>query len=233
MNNFSKIYIVCLFFFFASCASSKFKTTAVKSAEIVDLQYFDPVSFISYIEKGNRGRIDDSLSTKSKSLLIKATSQVKQIPISDRLIIEDPMTNDKLTREIVWMSQAAVRQKRTINLQLPPTLDSLLESKGKRFGLITFATGFTRRKGNFGGQVAKGVALGILTLGTYYQTPVKSNSIIYAMIADAQENNIAFFNLSVFSDHDPMDERVLQSQIQRLFEGYFLPSQANSDPMYQ
>lgn len=53
------------------------------------------------------------------------------------------------------------------------------------------------------------------------------------MIADAQENNVAFFNVSTFSDRDPMDEHVLESQMKRLFDGYFWPVQINSDPLYK
>jgi hypothetical protein len=76
--------------------------------------------------------------------------------------------------------------------KIPPILDEILEANETRFGLINICAGFTRAKGNYGREIAKGAALGILTLGMYYQTTIKAYSTVYAMIVDSQEDNITF-----------------------------------------
>ena len=107
------------------------------------------------------------------------------------------------------------------HLQITPTLDKVLEANEARFGLITVATGFTRIKGNYGKEIVKGAALGLLTLGMYYQSPVKAYSTIYVMIADSKENNVAFFRKSYLQDKEPLDEAVLTKQFKDIFTDYF------------
>ena len=70
-----------------------------------------------------------------------------------------------------------------------------------------------------------GAALGILTLGMYYQTPIKAYSTIYVMIVDSRDNNVAFFRKSYLQDREPIDESVLVKQYNKIFEGYFLAKQ--------
>jgi hypothetical protein len=143
------------------------------------------------------------------------------IPVTGDISVSDTLIQNKIEKEIEFLCISADRQRSISNLKITPMLDSLLEKSGKRFGLITVTTGFTRTKGNYGGQVAKGAAMGLLTLGMYYQTPIKANSTVYAMIVDAKENNIAFFRKSFLQDKEPLDKNVLTKQIQKIFENYF------------
>jgi len=210
------------FIAFFSCTTSKTLTSAVKSNEVTDLQFIEPFSYISLIEKGNRGKYNDELSNESKHLLIKVSNSYQnQISLKGDIFVSDVLTKRKLENEIKYLCFSADRQRSISNLKLTPVIDSLLELSGKRFGLITVSMGFTRAKGNYGGQIAKGAAMGILTLGMYYQTPIKSFSTVYAMIVDAKENNIAFFRKSFLQDKNPLDEAVLMKQFQKIFEGYF------------
>ena len=88
--------------------------------------------------------------------------------------------------EIIHLMQH-VRAKRKLNaVELTPTLDSIMESRNERYALAFIASGFGRKKGNYGGQVAKGVGLGILTLGLYAPVPGKSNLSIFALVLDSQ-----------------------------------------------
>jgi len=205
-----------------SCTTSKMLTSTIKPNEVSDIQKFEPLSFISLIEKGNRAKYNDSLSQKSKALLYDAIDTFKQmIPFTGDIFISDTSCNRKLKKEILFLLNSANKQQMISTIKIPPILDSILESKGKRFGLITVASGFTRTDGNYGGQLAKGLGIGLLTLGMYVQTPVKSKSNIYIMIVDAKENNIAFFRKSILKEEEPLDRSVLKKQIQKIFEGYF------------
>ncbi|MDA9555605.1 hypothetical protein N9R54_05150 [Pelobium sp.] len=197
-------------------------TSSVKHTEISDLQSFEPVSYISLIETGNKRKFNDSLSQISQKLLTSALKSFPDnIPITGDVSVVEPRVKQILAKDIEYLVISAERQKSIATLKITPTLDSLLESKGKRFGIITAASGFTRKKGNYGGQIAKGVLTGLLTMGMYYQTPIKANSTIYTLIVDSKENNIAFFQKSFLQDKDPLEEDVIKKQIQKIFEGYF------------
>lgn len=220
MKHLAQLFLGILIF--SSCATTKPMTSAVKHTEISDLQSFEPVSYISLIETGNKGKYNDSLSQRSQALLTSALKSFPgNIPLTGEISVVDPRVKQLLAKDIEYLVISAARQKSIAKLKITPTLDSLLESKGKRFGIITAASGFTRKKGNYGGQVGKGLLTGVLTMGMYYQTPIKANSTIYTMIVDSKENNIAFFQKSSLQDKDPLEEDVIKKQIQKIFEGYF------------
>jgi len=212
-----------------SCASNKMLTSAVTAREITDLQQFETIADISLIEKANKEKYNDTLSTKSKELLASVlNSFADRIPLTGEISVRDPLINKRLAREIEHLRVSAEVQKSLSSIRLTPRLDSLLEVNQKRFGLITVTKGFTRKRGNYGKQIANGIGLGILTLGMVYTTPVKSYSVVYAMIVDAENNNIAFFNKSFFPEGEPLDEVVLKQQVLDIFAGYFWPKNSKN-----
>ena len=205
-----------------SCTTTKLLTSDVKPNEIKELQRIETFSYISLIEKGNRAVYNDTLSRASAKLFATILESYKnRIPLSGSISLNDPQTRKTIEREIEYLCLTADKTRNITGLKLTPALDSLLEANQKRFGLITVTAGFTRVKGNYGGQVAKGIGLGILTLGMVTVSPRKSNSTIYAMIVDSQRNEIAFFRRTFIEDKDPFDDQILKRQIERLFEGYF------------
>ena len=205
-----------------SCTTSKLLTSTLPPAEVTDLKLLEPCSYISKITKGNRGEIDDSMSAVSSQLLVKVAESFKgQIPLTGKIILSDSAVNNDLEKEFESLSFTAEKMDDVSHLQITPTLDKVLEANEARFGLITVATGFTRIKGNYGKEIVKGAALGLLTLGMYYQSPVKAYSTIYVMIADSKENNVAFFRKSYLQDKEPLDEAVLTKQFKDIFTDYF------------
>ena len=174
------------------------------------------------IKKGNRGQLDDSVSSISKELNIKVLkSFIGQLPITGNIKLTDSAINKTLEKEYENLVMTADRNKNIANLKITPILDKILEANDTRFGLIVICTGFTRLKGNYGKEIVKGAALGILTLGMYYQTPIKAYSTIYAMIVDSKEDNVAFYRKSFKQDLEPLDQSVLTNQYKTIFEGYF------------
>ena len=218
------IFIIVGILFFSSCAGTKLLTSNTKPEEIADMLKFETLSYVSLIEKGNRSIQNDSVSNLAKDIFHEALNSFgNKIPLSSKeQIFTDSISKDRFVQEVNFLCLTADRNKSIEKLSIPPTIDSLLSVNGKRFGLITVVTGFTREKGNYGTQIAKGVGMGILTMGMYYQTPIKSNSTIYAMIVDNQEKNVTFYRKSVLQDKEPTEKDVLIKQIQSLFEKYFL-----------
>ena len=56
----------------ASCSSQKFFTSGVNAYEINEMIKIEPFSFITLIERGNRGSYNDSISNYSEMVLNEA-----------------------------------------------------------------------------------------------------------------------------------------------------------------
>ena len=220
-----KVILILSCFILSSCTATKLFTSNVKPTEVKDLKLLEPFSYISMIKKGNRGQLDDSISFISKQLIFKVLENYKgQLPLTGEIILSDTAIKNSLEKEYELLILTADRTKNITNLKITPTIDKILEANDTRFGLLIINTGFTRTKGNYGKQIAKGAALGILTLGMYYQTPIKAYSTIYAMIVDSKEDNVAFFRKSFLQDMEPLDESVLTKQFKKIFDEYFWTS---------
>ncbi len=219
-----KIFLLLVCCGFVSCTVTKPLTSDVTPAEVTDLKLLEPYSYISMIKKGNRGELDDSISDISKQLNIEALKSFSgKIPLTGEIFLTDSAVNSSLEKEYEDLLLTAERNRDITHLRITPTLDKVLESNETRFGLVVVASGFTRVKGNYGKQVLKGAALGILTLGMYYETPIKAYSTVYAMIVDAQKDNVAFFRKSFLQDLEPINPNVLSKQYEDIFEKYFWP----------
>ena len=207
---------------FGSCSTSKLLTSNVRPTDITAIPKIETLSYISLIERANQGRYNDTLSNSAKELFGRVLDSFgSRIPLKGEIPVIDPVVRTKMEKEIEFLCISADRQRSISSLKLTPILDSLLEINQQRFGLITVTAGFTRVGGNYGKQIAKGIGLGILTLGMVYTTPVKANSTVYAMIIDSKNDNIAFFRKSALQDKDPLNEVVLKKQVYDIFNGYF------------
>lgn len=221
-----KIFLLLVCCGFVSCTVTKPLTSDVTPAEVTDLKLLEPYSYISMIKKGNQGELDDSISDISKQLNMEALkSYTGKIPLKGEIFLTDSTVNHQLEKEYEQLILTAEKNRDITHLRITPTLDKVLESNETRFGLVVVSSGFTRVKGNYGKQVLKGAALGILTMGMYYQTPVKAYSTVYAMIVDAQMDNVAFFRKSFLQDLEPINPNVLSKQYEDIFEKYFWPKQ--------
>jgi len=224
------LWVVILF---ASCSSSKFFTSDVKSFEINEMIKVEPLSFISLITKGNMGDYNDSISKIANIALNESleTFREKLRLSSEEIYVTSSFNRIALEHEINFFIQEAERNKKKKNhtIEITPLVDSLLSVNGKRFGLLILQSGFTRTKGNYGGQVAKAIGLGVLTglaTGTaYYQNPIKCGSTVYVVIVDSKEKNVAFYNKSIMQDREPTEKGNITRQLQNVFEKYFWEKQ--------
>ncbi len=213
-------YYILIISCFCSCSTSRLLMSNVNPSEINDLQIFEPFSYINLIYKNNYGVYNDSISQKSKQIVTEVISSNKRIPVSGLVSVNDSIVFKKVEKEVEYLCLNSNKNDFS-SIIIPPTIDSLLESRGKRFGLITVTTGFTRTRENYTKQIVKGLTVSLFSLGMYYQTPVKSNSTIYTIIVDAQQNNIAFYRKSSLQDYEPLHKVIIESQIEELFDGYF------------
>jgi len=121
---------------------------------------------------------------------------------------------------LAYLARLITQRKKLNGIPLPYTIDSILKINNQRFALATIASGFGRTKGNYRGQVAKGAAIGILTLGMAIPTPIKSNLTLYAFIFDSDKDEITYYNKSMPVEKEPTDQQVIEKQLMKLFNGY-------------
>jgi len=202
-----------------SCGASKISPLVMPS-EITNVSFFEPYSYISYIEKGNRGTFSDSLSNITQnaldSILVNNKSKFR---LTDKIYYTDTITKNKVAREVEQLAKTIVKNKKLDGIAVPATIDSMMKSKNQRFALETSAYGFGRKKGNQGNQIAKGAAIGILTAGMFIPVPIKSNLTIYALIFDSEKNQIAFYKVTT-ATKEPTDKESIDKLLTSLFDGY-------------
>ncbi len=196
-------------------------TSSVKPDEIKELSYFEPCSYIQYIERGNKLVLSDSLSFiaigKAESVLAKHKSTLR---LSNKIEWSSQYQKSRVENELGYLVQQINLRKGIEGITLTESIDKMLEKNGQRFGLATVVTGFSRKKGNYGGQVAKGLAMGVLTLGMIIPTPMKANVTIFTFIFDSENNEIAFYKKSKSTEDEPTDSEIIEKKLISLFYGY-------------
>ncbi len=145
------------------------------------------------------------------------------------------MPSNIVTSDLVFDTEA---EKRAISQQLfeivpavesnggirvvaiPETVLELLKRKNIKYTLVTFGAGFVRKEGNYGDQIAKGIGIGILTLGMVVPIPYKANSTIVCYIIDTERNEIAFYRKDR-EENDPLNSEIILRQLQTIIHGYY------------
>lgn len=215
------IYLFLVFLTITSCTTSRMKVSSVKPTEVKELLYFQPLSYIYLIEKGNQLKLNDSLSEQSEKNLSTMVQKFKKLKTTVIHSIKDSTAINNYELDLNKLLEGARRKSTFTQTKISPLLDSVLEANGQRFGLITIATGFTRSKKNYRNEILKGAGMAVATLGMYYETPIKANSSLYCIIIDSKENNMSFYRSKFSQNKEPMDKKVVSNQLETIFKGYF------------
>lgn len=230
MSYLKPLSFTLLILLFSSCTLPKHLTSNVPPENIRNISLYPTHSYISLINEGNILTQNDSLSQLSAKIIDNSLKENSQkLRINNVLNLPDTSLQNQINREI-----EQVVQKLNLNYSLdsttsiPPTLDSLMDIRGIRFSAALMGAGFTRSKKNYTEQIVKGVFVGILTMGMFVTTPYKSKSNLYALIFDAEQNNIAFFNKDFEIDEDPLAEEFVSKQVVNIFEGYLWQEEAQN-----
>jgi|TARA_B110000902_G_C14082287_1_gene503640 hypothetical protein len=215
------IGVIILGIIFQSCVTNKYLSSATPTNEVTNIEYFEPYSYIQLIKKGNKSELNDSLSLESKRIIDSVIYSNKNLyKIKNKIIIENSSINEKVENEFSFLIQSAMQKRKLEGIKLTPVIDSILESRNQRFAIGIVATGFGRRKGNYGGQVAKGVVVGVLTLGLFSPIPIKSNLSLYSIIVDSEKNEIAFYKKTLPIEKSPTDPNIIKKQLDKIYENY-------------
>jgi len=222
MKHFYRTYILAVVFSATACTSTRLLTSNVPPSKVRDIQKFETISCISLMETGEYEKRNDQMSVESKFLFDDILLSFHKLPVTGEISAAGDLNKQRLEKEIQYLVFSADREQKISHLRITPTINSLLQMAGKRFGLITVTAIDERAEGNYGTDIAMYAPLGTLPVGKFYQTPLKTYSTVYAMIVDAESNNVAFFRKSSLRVKKArLDKAVLSKHVNALFSGYF------------
>lgn len=205
--------------FFASCSANRGFVSSLTRADIRQVQQFEPLNYVGIIEKGNNITYSDSLTKVAKTLFEKELTRSRTLPAKGNIIIEDSIVNNKIQYEIYMLMNYLENNVKAKDIPIPPVIDSILEARNERFGLLAYNWGFTRTGGNYAGQIGKGVLIGVLTMGTMYTVPYKDMSKCGLIIVDGKYNNLAYV-ATANRESNPLKAETYRKQIEDLLKKY-------------
>jgi hypothetical protein len=212
---------VCLIsVFFMACGTTVPKMSKRKFSEIDSLHFLHIPSQISSIRTANKSEFNKVFSD-SASLLIDS-SFLAALPsniILKKLIQESDFERIKYNKECLKL-MAQIESKRKIKgIIVSDSLLKGLDNQNIKYLLVTYNFGFTREKGNFGNQVAKGIGVGIITLGMFVPITIKANSTIISMIIDVPNKNLAFYHRNI-GEYEPLIPKNVMRQAKESIDFY-------------
>jgi hypothetical protein len=187
---------------------------------ISELTVFEPTTSIHFIKKGegNKSHFDEDLTKQAQAMLSSALQEELAKKYHVNVLDMDEETYNYVSHQLYEMSGLLKSKKKDEVIYIPPSVDSVMQENNIDYAVLALHTGFSREHGNYGAQVAKGILLGIVTLGSYYTVPTKAASHIDVFIVDGTNKTILFHNISYLSEYDPCDPDVLSRQVNDLFQ---------------
>lgn len=204
-----------------SCATTLLTDKDVSPAEVKNISYHEPISFINLIEKGNQAKLNDSLSHVSTVILDSIIKNSGHPKVSKRLDVTEQKLKMRLENDLLKTVSEIRKVNKLEAVKTTALMDSVVKSENQRFALFVINSGFARRKNNYGNQIVKGIGVGILTMGMYTPVPIKATTSTYAMIYDAQKSSVVFFNYLPAIERSPVDKKNMSNIYSLLFDKYY------------
>lgn len=207
----------------SSCGTAGYLASGYNVDAIKDVILFEPVSKIETIGKGEITVTNDTASVASKDLLLQTVKEYDSgININS---VYEPEGDEEIVRKGVesLYSQLLHSQGgtfKTASFVVPQSLDEIIERTGNRYGMAVYSYGFSRTGGNYAAQIAKGLGLAILTLGSVYTVPYKDKSNIHIFIIDSEQDCVAWHNHDIGADYNPLKKKHIEKQIKRIFRKF-------------
>lgn len=225
------LLFLCLLFAAVSCASSRYLPKDLV-AGIDRLAVLAPLSYVDYLAEDGNFYPDDSLSAYSQDMLVEAL-MTSGLPVSKFIPVEYLSLGQSFENTVASLSRLTPKQ--VPYLEIPPEIDRLLEANGERYGVMVFNTGFVRDIKEYRKELAKDVALTVVTTAlavligggiSTYGAPEKNISQMFAIIYDAQENRAVYYNNTAGANESrsPLDPASLRKQVDFLFKPLIKPA---------
>lgn len=202
----------------ASCATAHSITqNNFRPAEVPAMPFATPVASIGIINRGNQIFVDSAATRTSVGLLRGwLLAHQPELGLSGELVVPDSLRL-AAAQEIGRAAAGLAGRTQLAGGASLPVLDYLLRQQGQRYAMVPVARGFTRNPGNYGGQVAKSIGVGLLTMGMLVPISVKAKSEITVFVYDSQQRAIVYLNTTPPpAEREPLDAASLDKQLRTL-----------------
>lgn len=181
-------------------------------------------SQIASITKGNKQEINELYSDSTFNIRNKVFNDhllkyITPVPLE----FEDSYEQNSMIRSFLEIISTVEDTKSIKDITLYDTMVRFLERKKIKYMILTFHAGFTREKGNYLGQLAIGIGIGLLTPGFFTPMPVKANSTMVCCILDTENRNIAFYRKRT-AEVEPISEKVINRQLKLIMDSWLTAS---------
>ena len=203
------IVLILLGGFVVSCSSNRGFISSVTRDDIQQMVKFEMYNF-GYVKDGSYVIKDDSVTDVAKSLFEKALANDKTLSVTGTIVISDSLVNKEIQNEIKWCDYLAFSLFYPISIkdiEIPPTIDSILCSRNERFGLIIYNGGYTCPDGIY--NPVSG------SFGTNKEGYITSS----ILIVDSKNKSFAYV-AHTDRNSDPMKAETHQKQLDKLLKNY-------------
>lgn len=220
-------HILCVMIYttiISSCGVSGHMAPGYNADEIRSLILFEPVSKIETIGKGEIRITDDTASMASQEILLQAfKTQDTGLEINSVYTPSETKQQENIRKDIEFLYAQHLNSGRDhdgLSLAVPEYLDQIIEKTGNRYGMAVYCYGFSRTGGNYATQIAKSFGLALLSLGSVYTIPYKDKSNLHVFIIDSEENRMAWSNVCIGPDYNPLKPKHIEKQLKLLFKQF-------------
>ena len=208
-----------------SCASSRY-AVGFSAGQVGEMALFTPDSYVNYIDEKGMTVFHDSLSAVASSVLEEAVLE-SGVPVVK--VLGTDFQEASSVKDFARMVIGQPSRRMSFLVPVPDAIDRRLEAEGMRYGLILVSDGMDRDVRGYRKDIAVGVALGIVTGvvsallgggGYSYSAPYRNSSSIWAIVVDAEEDRIVFYDDSPEREISPLKKSGVRAQVSTLLKAF-------------
>ena len=212
--SFKKYYLIFLILL-SGCAVNQIKTPVVPIDSAI---IYRPMCFLEYIERGDYGTLNDSISKANERLIMQKLMVQDFLPINGTLKTNNFRQQGAVDDEVDQLFYQLQQGADVHSIPIPPTIDHLMEEQNQQFLVLIHQTGFFRKKGNYGKQLLLAFGIALVSNGNVSYVPTKAISTMDFVVLDAQSNSIVIRNITSFGDLNPNDSQTIDKHFHKIFK---------------
>ena len=218
-----------------SCTSSKIIRSDTDPSLVRNIDYLYPYSIIyealdekTSIHRENASKLSDSL------IFLTMTQNADSFKLANFFPVHDSVTIKRYHKELEEIANYVITYNNIMLVEYPKTIDSLFSSRGNRFCMAVFSTGYFISNDKYKPMVIDNLLLAGISGGHIIKHAFKNRSLLMIIIFDTVNKKIAFCR---YNDEMlyPLKKTLVKNHFKKILRGYLLPannlSTANKKPV--
>lgn len=190
------------------CVSAGFgpdKGPGFRLADVQAMVFLPPVGVVRTISQGNAAVYSPAASADASDALRQALLRHdEKLRLVGPLAVPDTALQQAVARLTLGAATVLERSRKRPLAMPAPWLDTLLAARKHRYCLLSYVAGYTRTASNYRGQLAKGLGVGVLSLGLLTPVVAQNSTRVGVFIYDAQTQAVVYYKASWPVEKDPL-----------------------------